>query len=168
MALPPHLLHETYFTPTHTSLKAFLRGQEYVFLALHGGAGEDGTLQGMLAELGIPFNGSECETSRLCMDKFDTTQQLTGLEEMGIIVAPKQSHATSDFQGPSRLRVQAYWEELVRTLKTKQLIVKPQSDGCSSGIVQLTSAHDLMRYIELLRLRVPRIPAATFMGQDGE
>ena len=56
----------------------------------------------------------------------------------------------------------------MRTLKTKQLIVKPQSDGCSSGIVQLTSAHDLARYIELLRLRVPRIPAETFEGQAEE
>ena len=168
LALPPHLLHETYFTPTHMSLEAFLRAQEYVFLALHGGAGEDGTLQGMLAEFGIPFNGSDCETSRLCMDKLCTAQQLTGLEEMGIIVAPKQSLATSDLQGASRPRVQAYWEELVRTLKTKQLIVKPQSDGCSSGIVQLTSAHDLARYIELLRLRVPRIPAETFEGQAEE
>ena len=28
LALPPHLLHETYFTPTHMSLEAFLRAQE--------------------------------------------------------------------------------------------------------------------------------------------
>jgi len=168
LALPPDLPHETYFTPTHMSLEAFLRAQECVFLALHGGAGEDGTLQGMLAELGLPFNGSGCETSRLCMDKFLTAQQLTGLEEMGIIVAPKQSMATSDLRDASRTRVQTYWEEFVHTLKTKQLIVKPQSDGCSSGIVQLTSVHDLTRYLELLRLRVPRIPAQTFEGQDEE
>ena len=168
LALPPELPHETYFTPIRMSLEAFLRTQAYVFLALHGGTGEDGTLQGLLAELDISFNGSDSATSRLCMDKFDTAQQLNGLEEMGLIVAPKQSLATSDLQHASHQRVRAYWEELVRALQTKQLIVKPQSDGCSSGIVQLTSAHDLARYLELLHLRVPRIPAETFAGQDQE
>jgi hypothetical protein len=67
---------------------------------------------------------------------------------------------------PSRL--QAHWEELVRLLQARQLIVKPQSDGCSSGIVRLTTAHELARYVELLRLRVPRIPARTFAEQSAE
>ena len=44
----------------------------FVFIALHGGMGEDGTLQKMLEEAGLLFNGSDEKTSRICMDKRQT------------------------------------------------------------------------------------------------
>jgi D-alanine-D-alanine ligase-like ATP-grasp enzyme len=53
-----------------------------VFIALHGGVGEDGTLQARLDALGIPYNGSGAEASRLCMDKLATG---AALEAMNII-----------------------------------------------------------------------------------
>ena len=40
-----------------------------VFIALHGGAGEDGSLQALLEESQVPFTGSPSAGSRLCMDK---------------------------------------------------------------------------------------------------
>ncbi len=42
---------------------------EAVFLALHGPGGEDGTVQGMLEVMGIPYTGSGVSPSVLCMDK---------------------------------------------------------------------------------------------------
>lgn len=47
-----------------------------VFVAVHGGVGEDGTLQGLLEERGIPFTGSGAAASRLCMDKVATGEAI--------------------------------------------------------------------------------------------
>lgn len=47
-----------------------------VFNALHGTAGEDGQIQGLLAYLGIPFTGSELEGCALAMDKHLTKKLL--------------------------------------------------------------------------------------------
>jgi D-alanine-D-alanine ligase len=44
-------------------------GYECVFNALHGRLGEDGTVQGMLELLGLPYTGSGVLASALCMDK---------------------------------------------------------------------------------------------------
>lgn len=47
----------------------FAAGFDAVFLALHGGAGEDGTVQGALELVGVPFTGSGVAASALAMDK---------------------------------------------------------------------------------------------------
>lgn len=44
-------------------------GYECVFIALHGRLGEDGTVQGMLELLGLPYTGSGVLASALCIDK---------------------------------------------------------------------------------------------------
>ncbi|MFH1311815.1 MAG: D-alanine--D-alanine ligase [Candidatus Eisenbacteria bacterium] len=46
-----------------------LRDADVVFIALHGGEGEDGRIQAMLDLLGIPYTGSGVRASALCMDK---------------------------------------------------------------------------------------------------
>ncbi|MDF7798914.1 D-alanine--D-alanine ligase [Pontiellaceae bacterium B1224] len=51
-------------------------GVEAVFVALHGRFGEDGEIQGKLAELGIPFTGSGAESSRISFDKVLTRECL--------------------------------------------------------------------------------------------
>lgn len=56
-------------------------GADVVFIALHGGAGEDGTVQGVLDLLGIPYVGSGRLGCALAMDK-DVTKRL--LREAGI------------------------------------------------------------------------------------
>ncbi|HHW62043.1 MAG TPA: D-alanine--D-alanine ligase, partial [Syntrophomonadaceae bacterium] len=42
---------------------------DVVFLALHGKYGEDGTIQGLLEILGIPYTGSGVASSAICMNK---------------------------------------------------------------------------------------------------
>jgi D-alanine--D-alanine ligase len=49
---------------------------DFVFNALHGGMGENGSIQGALEMLGLPYNGSSVFTSALCMDKYKTNQFL--------------------------------------------------------------------------------------------
>ena len=45
------------------------KGLDFVFLALHGRFGEDGTIQGVLETLGIPYSGCNVLTSAICMNK---------------------------------------------------------------------------------------------------
>lgn len=42
---------------------------DFALLALHGKYGEDGTVQGTLESLGIPYSGSNMLSSGICMDK---------------------------------------------------------------------------------------------------
>ena len=49
---------------------------DFVFIALHGGEGENGCVQGALEMLGVPYNGSSVLASSICMDKYKTAQYL--------------------------------------------------------------------------------------------
>jgi D-alanine-D-alanine ligase len=53
-------------------------GFECVFNALHGRLGEDGTVQGMLELLGLPYTGSGVLASALCMDKARSNKVMSG------------------------------------------------------------------------------------------
>ena len=61
--------------PTETDL-ALPAGVEAVFVALHGTFGEDGTVQAMLRDRGIPYTGAGPEASRLAFDKVATKRRL--------------------------------------------------------------------------------------------
>ena len=49
---------------------------DFVFIGLHGGEGENGSVQGTLEMLGMPYNGSSVLASALCMDKYKTNEFL--------------------------------------------------------------------------------------------
>lgn len=48
----------------------------FVFIALHGRPGEDGALQMELDKLGMPYNGSGVESSKVTINKFETNNIL--------------------------------------------------------------------------------------------
>ena len=61
------------FDPKERSLTALLDGRiDRVWIALHGPGGEDGTVQGALECLGLPYTGSGVLGSAICMDKLRT------------------------------------------------------------------------------------------------
>ena len=63
------------FDPAERGLEALIVERfDRVFIALHGGFGENGTLQGALEWLGIPYTGSGVLASALAMDKLRTKQ----------------------------------------------------------------------------------------------
>jgi D-alanine--D-alanine ligase len=165
LSIPPYIACEPYCTPQRMRLEDFLARQPFVFLALHGGIGEDGTLQAMLEARGIPYNGSGSATSRLCMDKYQTAQVLTGLEHEMIVTAPQESVPTTMLWDLSPTALEAWWKTLTARFGTRSIVVKPQSDGCSSGVMPLTSSLDVMKYLELLQVEAPCIPAHSFAGQ---
>ncbi|MFS0872571.1 D-alanine--D-alanine ligase [Paenibacillus xylanilyticus] len=103
-------------------------GIDVALLALHGKYGEDGTVQGTLESLGIPYTGCGVLSSSVCMDK-DMSKQL--MHHAGI--------PTGEWVQVSHL------EELSSTAvqqMTYPVVVKPNSGGSSIGtqIVQEPSA----------------------------
>jgi len=66
-------VHEVDITSREFTLPA---GVEAVFVALHGQFGEDGGVQRLLAEMGMPVTGSGAESSRISFDKILTRERL--------------------------------------------------------------------------------------------
>jgi D-alanine-D-alanine ligase len=99
-----------------------------VFIALHGRFGEDGTLQGVLEWLGIPYTGSGVLASALAMDKVRTKRLWTA---EGLPTAPYEI-----LTGETNLSAVA------KRLRTP-LFVKPASEGSSVGMTKVKKTTDL-------------------------
>jgi D-alanine--D-alanine ligase len=137
----------------------------FVFIGMHGGIGEDGTLQTLLEKAEIPFNGSDSETSALCMDKFLTGEKINALNDPEIFSVPKRIINLEIVKNYTDKDCEKLWNEIQSELQSDRLLVKPRCDGCSAGIALLNNAHDLERYIEFIRKKVSFIPAGTFLNQ---
>lgn len=165
LALGEGEISEAFFIPQKMSLEAFIGKSSFVFLGLHGGIGENGILQNMLTKAGVKFNGPGPEASAICMDKFETGEKLRGLEGFGIFVAPKKSVKVGEFKNFKTKDFQNFFSSLQKELQSKSILVKPQDEGCSSGIVRLYSADDLKKYIHFVQKGVHQIPRHTFRNQ---
>ncbi len=77
-----------FFAPEKMSLKQFVRRANFVFIALHGGMGEDGTLQKILENARLPFNGPGAEASKLCIDKWATSEFIKKTNMEGVEAIP--------------------------------------------------------------------------------
>ncbi len=103
---------------------------DVVFPIIHGPFGEDGTLQGLLALLGLPFVGPNTLGASVGMDK-DFTKRL--LRDAGILVAPwvmLRKHETPDYQ--------AIAEQL-----GYPMFVKPANMGSSVGVSKAENLEEL-------------------------
>ena len=111
-------------------------GFERVFMILHGRFGEDGTVQGALELLGIPYTGSGVLASSLAMDKVRTKQLWLqqGLQTAPYIALTRGSEVNVD--------------DIVRQLGMP-LFVKPPLEGSSVGISKVTEASQLQAACEL-------------------
>jgi D-alanine-D-alanine ligase len=103
--------------PTAITRAPELKGVEVMFLALHGGAGEDGTLQGLLDLVGLPYTGSGRLASAVAMDK-DISKRL-----MLDAAVPT----------PEWLMAPAPFDE-VETKLGLPVIVKPSKQGSTVGL----------------------------------
>ena len=123
------------FDPREKALEALhAEGFKRVFIALHGRGGEDGTLQGALDLLSIPYTGSGVLASALAMDKWRSklVWQATGLPVPDYVVLD----AASDFAA-------------VEARLGLPLFVKPANEGSSIGISKVKTAGDLRTAWEL-------------------
>ena len=141
------------FDPVVNSLFDLPREKfERVFVALHGRFGEDGTVQGVLETLKIPYTGSGVMGSALAMDKWRTklVWQAAG------IPTPKYRMLTADSD----------WANVIVDLKLP-LIVKPAREGSSIGVTKVTTAGDLVAAFQLAVKLDPLVIAEEFVaGQE--
>ena len=165
-------INEELFLPEKMTLSDFIKRSKFVFIGLHGGIGEDGTLQKMLEDKKIPFNGSGSKASRLCMDKYETGEiirrrQSQLSQEDGIYTCNRQLIDLKIFKTFKVIDYRRYWNNLTLDLGSKSVIVKPHDDGCSAGIARLYSAKDMERYVKYAAKKAEFIPDNTLRHQHG-
>ena len=116
------------FDPRDELLPELLeQGTDRVWIALHGPGGEDGTLQGALECLGLPYTGSGVMGSAIGMDKLRTKRLA---QAVGI--------PTSDYV---ELTGEQDLDAALTRLKLP-LIVKPATQGSSVGMTKVERAQD--------------------------
>jgi len=145
--------------PVRLTMKEFLRQHDLVFIALHGGEGEDGTLQEVLNSHGVRYNGSDVAASRLCMDKYETGKIIAELAPEGIYTARRSRVSLLDAlaRDPSEL-----WQEIAAACGSSRVVVKPVDDGCSAGVAPLGCAEDLAQYLHLIDSGASRLQGDSF------
>lgn len=101
-----------------------------VMIALHGRFGEDGTIQGVLNALNVPYTGSGVMASALSMDKWRTKMiwQTVGIPTPDFVLL----HEHSD------------WDAVVSRLGLP-IFVKPAREGSSIGMTRVTQADELQQ-----------------------
>lgn len=112
---------------------------DFAFIALHGGKGENGAVQGALELLKMPYNGSGVLASALCMDKYKTTELL----------------ASYGIPTPKNILIQRVaWEKnqqdilsIVQSKLSFPCIAKPHDDGCSVLVSKINNVDELIAQI---------------------
>ncbi len=108
-----------------------IRDVDVVFLALHGGAGEDGRIQAVLDLAGLAYTGSNHIASATAMDK-DLSKRLfraAGVPTAAWLMAPVLAHDVSESLG---------WP----------VVVKPNKQGSTVGLTIVRKASDLTEAVE--------------------
>ncbi|MFH1149624.1 MAG: D-alanine--D-alanine ligase [Actinomycetota bacterium] len=124
--------HRVVEVDARSDLPAHLReaGPDVVFLALHGRGGEDGTVQGLLEVMGIPYTGCGVLSSALTMDKVMTKRLLeySAVPVASDVVVTRQGRRES-----SRVAGELGFP----------VMVKPATEGSSIGVYKVASNIEL-------------------------
>ena len=123
------------FDPAERDLFDLKReGYARCFIALHGRGGEDGTVQGALEVLGIPYTGSGVMGSAIGMDKLRTKMVWIANK----LPTPRYRVLGADDD----------WKAVTRALGLP-LIVKPANEGSTLGLTKVTAVKQLPAAYEL-------------------
>ncbi len=113
---------------------AVVRDADVLFLALHGGRGEDGTIQTLLEMVGVPYTGSGRLGSAMAMDK-DISKRLfrsAGVPTADWVMAPAaRSRVERDYGWP--------------------VVVKPSKQGSTVGLTVVKTAQEYEPAVALAR-----------------
>ena len=123
------------FDPAEEAMEELLRkGFKRAHIALHGRYGEDGTVQGALELMGLPYTGSGVMASALAMDKWRTKLlwQAAGIKTPRYAVLDEQSDLAA----------------VVKELGLP-LIVKPSREGSTIGLSKVMVEEDLQAAYKL-------------------
>ena len=116
---------------------AAVREADCVFLALHGGQGEDGTVQALLEMAGVPYTGSGPMASAIAMDK-DVSKRL--FRQLGVQTAEWRMITTRE-HGPGTIGDRILAEAL--TSIRLPIVVKPSKQGSTVGLSIVKHAEEL-------------------------
>lgn len=125
------------------------------FIALHGRHGEDGTVQGALELLGIPYTGSGVMASAIAMDKVMTKRiwSTAGLPMPAQVVLDAATFTPAECNA------------VVKTLGLP-LIVKPPHEGSSIGVTKVTQASEMQAAVRLAASHDKQVLCEEFIEGD--
>ena len=118
-----------------------LLGCEAAFPVLHGPGGEDGSVQGLLECLDVPYVGSDVESSALCLDK------LVFKRLLGAAGIPQVDFCEAGEEG---------WRERAASFG-EPVWVKPARLGSSVGIAPASGGEELEVAVEVARRHDPKV-----------
>lgn len=140
------------FDPSETDLIELKRGgYARCFIALHGRHGEDGTVQGALELLGIPYTGPGVMASSIAIDKI-MTKRIWRFEGL----------STPDWRLVSSA---AETEQALQALGAP-MIVKPSREGSTIGLTKVTSAEQCAKAYALASQYDPEVLCEQFIEGD--
>lgn len=125
------------FDPKEKEIEGLKReGVDIVFVALHGGLGEDGCIQGTLEILGLPYTGSGVLASALAMNKVASKR----IFEAGGIPTPP----FKPIEEKERVDEECGW--ILKEMGLP-LVAKPVAEGSSLGVEIVRRAEDLIEIV---------------------
>ena len=144
------------FDPAERDLGELQReGFDRCFIALHGRFGEDGTVQGALELLGIPYTGSGVMASAISMDKIMTKRVW---EAVGL---PTPRYVSLSESQQDLVHVRVVPDDL-----GLPLIVKPPHEGSSIGVTKVAGYSQLVEAVKLAARYDPVVLCEEFIEGD--
>jgi len=141
------------FDPSEHDLAELKRqGFQRCFVALHGRHGEDGSVQGALELLGIPYTGSGVMASSIAMDKV-MTKRIWLAEGLP---TPRYAALAPDEQTQERIRA-------IPGQLGLPLIVKPPHEGSSIGVTKVVAASQMHDAVTLAAQHDPVVLCEEFI-----
>ena len=126
-----------------------LKEMDVIFPVLHGLYGEDGTIQGMLELLKIPYVGCDIISSSMCMDKVYTKcvlQKANIKQAKYIYIKNENTYVNEEFE-----EIKLENDEIVKLVEEKlqfPVFVKPSNSGSSVGVTKASNGPELIKAIE--------------------
>lgn len=126
-----------------------LKEMDVIFPVLHGLYGEDGTIQGMLELLKIPYVGCDIISSSMCMDKVYTKcvlQKANIKQAKYIYIKNENTYVNEEFE-----EMKLENDEIVKLVEEKlqfPVFVKPSNSGSSVGVTKASNGPELIKAIE--------------------
>lgn len=115
---------------------------DVVFIALHGRPGEDGEVQRHLESVGLPYNGSGVDSSKVTINKYETNEIL---QRNGFSIAKHALVNIADWN----LDKNAFVKNILQRFSFP-FIAKPVDDGCSSAVKKIRNQEELIAFSDLI------------------
>lgn len=151
---------EKLFIPEELTLEEIPQKYKFLFLGLHGGDGENGTIQAKLEAMHIPYNGPGPTCSALCMDKFLTGQAIDQANIPNVRTCKKMVLSLDQ-------STETIWEQITKANLGNSIILKPRGDGCSAGVIRINTQDQLKRAIDYFKGNHTSIPEKAIHESHG-